>query len=286
MNHQIDLYALQLLRLVAEHRNFSAAALEAGISQSALSRQVAKLESRLDLKLFERSTRRVTITEAGAILLRDTAAIPNLLDGALRRLREECLQAPPEIKVALSNELSLAHIPGIFTTLPDGTKITVSQCPPSDLIKQLSEARFDLGIFAAPQALPESLKITHRMSDRFCLIAPKELAPPSNMKSWINKQRWILPPSESPARNLIQQSYRSLKPAMELENFDLMVQFVALEMGCAFVPRRCLSNFKRKSSIQKIKTPKKIQRDLLVATPKHLKASEQVESFIKSILFS
>ena len=79
MNQPVDLYSLQLIRLVAEHRSFSAAAKEAGISQSALSRQIANAELRLELKLFERTTRQVRITEAGAILLRETAAIPNLL---------------------------------------------------------------------------------------------------------------------------------------------------------------------------------------------------------------
>ena len=96
MNQPVDLYSLQLIRLVAEHRNFSAAAKEAGISQSALSRQIANAELRLELKLFERTTRQVKITEAGAILLRETAAIPNLLEGALNRLREECLEVPED----------------------------------------------------------------------------------------------------------------------------------------------------------------------------------------------
>ena len=286
MNHPLDLYSLHLVRKIAEHRSFSEAAREEGISQSALSRQIANVESRLGIRLFERTTRQVTITEAGAILLRDTASIPNILAGALRRIKEECLEAPPEVKVVLSTELSLAHIPGIFHPREDDTRIIVSQATPADLTRQLCEARFDIGIFASPAELPSGLKITHRMNDDFSLIAPTSITGPHDYPSWAAAQRWILPPKNSPARVLIEKSHHPCEAAMELENFDLMVQFVALGMGCAFVPRRSLSSFNRKAQIQKIPHPTKIQRELIAATPLDLKPSEQTEAFIQRILFS
>jgi DNA-binding transcriptional LysR family regulator len=50
---------------VAQHRNFRAAAAELGISPSALSHAVGSLEQRLGLRLFNRTTRSVSLTEAG-----------------------------------------------------------------------------------------------------------------------------------------------------------------------------------------------------------------------------
>ncbi|MFT6181492.1 MAG: DNA-binding transcriptional LysR family regulator [Paracoccaceae bacterium] len=285
MNPPIDLYALHLLRLVGEHRNFSAAALEAGISQSALSRQVAKVEARLGLKLFERTTRQVTITEAGAILLRETSPIPNILEGALRRLREECLEARPRVKVALSTELSLSHIPGIFHSNENETQILVSQEKTTDLIEHLIEGQFDLGIFAESQILPDDLLVTHRMKDRFVAIAPISNGS-TKFKALLHKGQWILPPTETQSRQLIDHNFPDLAPSMELENFDLMVQLVALGMGCAFVPRRGLSSFNRKKQIKKITLPKTLERTLVVAIPKHLQPSEHVRHFIEGILFS
>jgi len=50
---------------VAEERSFTRAAAKLGISQSALSQTVRNLEERLDVRLLNRTTRRVTPTEAG-----------------------------------------------------------------------------------------------------------------------------------------------------------------------------------------------------------------------------
>ena len=285
MNQPVDLYSLQLIRLVAEHRNFSAAANDAGISQSALSRQIANAEQRLELKLFERTTRQVKITEAGAILLRETAAIPNLLEGALNRLREECLEAPPKIHIGLSNELSLAHMPGIFNLKSSTARIVVSQEKPSDLIPRLGDAHYDLAIFAEPPTLPENLQVTHRMDDRFVLIAPAT-GSHADFEDLLTKGSWILPPSHSQDRSLINANFPHLPPSMEIENFDLMIHLVALGMGCAIVPRRALSTFTRKKLLQKIPLPAPLSRRLVVAVPKHLKPSQNVRNFITQILFS
>lgn len=285
MNQPLDLHSLHLIRLVAKNRSFSIASTQANLSQSALSRQIANVESRLGLKLFERTTRQVTITEAGAILLRETAPIPNILEGALRRLREECLEATPTIKVALSSELSLSHIPGIFHANKDENQILVSQEKTADLIEHLSEGQFDLGIFAEPQSLPDDLIVTHRMKDRFVAIAPNSSGP-DKIKQLLHEERWILPPAETLARQLINKKFPNLDASMELENFDLMVQLVALGMGCAFVPRRCLSTFNRKTQIKKIPLPSPLERTLAVAIPKHLQPSEHVRHFIERILFS
>lgn len=285
MNHPLDLSSLYLIRIVANFRSFSQAAKEAGISQSALSRQISNAEARLGVKLFERTTRRVTITEAGAILLRETAAIPNLLQGALRRIEEECLNAKPRIKIAISNEIALAHIPGIFNLQATEAKIIVSQEPTFDLISGLRGARYDLGIFTETESINESLKITHRITDSMILISPADQPVPDFAKKG-DLTPWILPPPPSPSRRLIDQAYPSLSASMEIENFDLMIQLVALGHGSAFVPRRALSTFTRKKLIQKIPLPRPLKRQLIVAAPKNLKPSEHVENFVRQILFS
>ncbi len=62
---------MQFVVAVAEERNFSRAALRCNISQPALSRQVAAVESTLGTKLFERHTRSVRITSAGQLFVRE-----------------------------------------------------------------------------------------------------------------------------------------------------------------------------------------------------------------------
>ena len=60
------LVELDAVLAVARHRNFRAAAAELDMSPSALSHAVAALEARLEVRLFNRTTRSVSLTEAGA----------------------------------------------------------------------------------------------------------------------------------------------------------------------------------------------------------------------------
>src|SRR6201991_1419379 len=59
------LIELDAVLAVGRHRGFRAAATELGMSRSALSHAIAALESRLGVRLFHRTTRSVSLTEAG-----------------------------------------------------------------------------------------------------------------------------------------------------------------------------------------------------------------------------
>ncbi|MBX3606545.1 MAG: LysR family transcriptional regulator [Piscinibacter sp.] len=67
----IDLNALRSVAAVAEAGGFTAAAERLGVSKARVSLDVARLEAQLGAGLFVRTTRRTTLTEAGAALLQD-----------------------------------------------------------------------------------------------------------------------------------------------------------------------------------------------------------------------
>ena len=66
----MEIHQLQYVVAVAEALNFTRAADKVNVSQSTLSHQIAKLEDELGLKLFERSSRSVQATQAGADFVR------------------------------------------------------------------------------------------------------------------------------------------------------------------------------------------------------------------------
>lgn len=72
---------------VAERLHFGRAAREVGIAQPALSRAIARLERRLGVRLLERDSRRVELTPAGAVLLREARRALEAVAGAARRTR-------------------------------------------------------------------------------------------------------------------------------------------------------------------------------------------------------
>lgn len=63
---------LQYVLAVAEHKNFTLAAEKSFVTQPTLSMQVQKLEDELDILLFDRSKKPITITEVGKKISRSS----------------------------------------------------------------------------------------------------------------------------------------------------------------------------------------------------------------------
>jgi DNA-binding transcriptional LysR family regulator len=84
MRINYDLHDLEAFVAVAERASFSQAASDLFLSQSALSRRIEKLEEGLGVKLFERTTRRVQLTNVGqAFLVNVRTALDGLEDAVL-----------------------------------------------------------------------------------------------------------------------------------------------------------------------------------------------------------
>jgi DNA-binding transcriptional LysR family regulator len=82
----ISVTGLRILREVAERGSFTAAAAALGYTQSAVSRQVATLESTARTQLFERHPAGVRLTPAGGRLLRHAAVVLDEIETATREL--------------------------------------------------------------------------------------------------------------------------------------------------------------------------------------------------------
>lgn len=79
---------------VAETGSFSAAAIRLGVSSSHVSRQVARLEDELQVRLFNRTTRRVSLTGAGQTFLRHCQQLIEARDEAFLAIHD--LQGEPK----------------------------------------------------------------------------------------------------------------------------------------------------------------------------------------------
>lgn len=78
-----SLTELEAIAAVARHGGFRAAARELGMSSSALSHAVATLEERLSVRIFNRTTRSVTLSEAGERLVAEIAPALAVIDRAI-----------------------------------------------------------------------------------------------------------------------------------------------------------------------------------------------------------
>jgi DNA-binding transcriptional LysR family regulator len=76
---------LDAVLAVARHRNFRAAATDLGVSRSALSHAIAAVEARLGVRLFHRTTRSVSLTQAGEQFVADIAPAVADIRGAMEK---------------------------------------------------------------------------------------------------------------------------------------------------------------------------------------------------------
>lgn len=88
MKQRISPSDLVIFLCIARHRSFSRAAVELGLSPSALSHALRGIEERLDLRLFNRTTRSVALTEAGERLFARVDPAFRDIDDALEDLND------------------------------------------------------------------------------------------------------------------------------------------------------------------------------------------------------
>lgn len=294
-----DLYALHLFHLVVKHRSFTRAAREAGLSQSALTRQMQALEQRLGVALICRTTRSVEVTEAGRYLAAEATRLIGGVAQALDGLHASFIPTRPIVRVSVSRSLAMAHMPGFFHAHrqrhPD-VVCKVSYNTGEAILTALDASEIDLGVLCLPAPLPDTVKITHRFKDTFVLIGPAALAEKANsfkrrdrLVVWLTQQPWLMISSTTNTgqglQKWLKQQHLSVEPIMELDSFDLIINLVASGFGMAWVPRRALALYRRKEAINTVSWNSKFEREVVVITRKHRKLPIHVSNFIENILF-
>ena len=88
MAQTIGIKDMRAFFAIVEEGNISHAAIRLGIAQPALSRQMKHLEENLQVKLFERGSRRIRLTEAGQVLYNRVESILGMVDGTVREIKE------------------------------------------------------------------------------------------------------------------------------------------------------------------------------------------------------
>lgn len=140
----------QFLR-IAELQNFTRAAEELGISQSAISRSIQRLESEFGQPLLERQTRRVTLTDAGRLLRSRAEKILQIIEDTKSEIADDGESG--RLRLAAIPTVAPFFLPGLlreFTeSLPRAT-VTVQEHTTDNLLKRISQGEADLGILALP----------------------------------------------------------------------------------------------------------------------------------------
>jgi DNA-binding transcriptional LysR family regulator len=170
----MELRQLSHFIAVAEDGSFTRAARRLGYVQSALSVSIQSLERELDVRLFDRTTHRVRLTDAGAALLpsarKAVIAADELRDGAAAV--KGVLRGT--LRIAIMQSFSLLDVPrllGEFHRAHPGVEIVMRPAPGGSraLLDDVAAGEFDVG-FAANDGRARGLELIPLTRDPLLLV--------------------------------------------------------------------------------------------------------------------
>lgn len=244
--------ALTIFVAAAEHGSFSRAAEQLGKTPSAITKAVAHLESELGVRLFERTTRRMALTEAGTLYLEgarqalmhlqrvteEVEQLQHALRGTLR------ITAPPSFGPAFLNQVCCR-----FMREHPQVRLEVNL---NDANEDLIDGGYDLSLRDGPTDQPE-LIAQPLIENRVILCAsPAYLARHGEAITLENyaQHDWLLLRHPLLNRSFwwIEHGGQTLRvrqptPRLVSDNFDFLLACLLDGQGLQFVPTWCAAPY-------------------------------------------
>lgn len=187
MTTEVSHSGLRILREIAQAGSFSAAANSLGYTQSAISRQVAALETATGRRLFDRSRHGVTLTPAGTRLLASAVRVLDELDVALRELSGDEVAAGP-VRLGAFATAAAGLVPRALAALAPQLQVTLREGTTPALTRALRAGTLDLAViarmppFRPPDAESPALELT-TLSERELVIGVSTRHPFANAQA-------------------------------------------------------------------------------------------------------
>jgi DNA-binding transcriptional LysR family regulator len=144
--------ALALLQEVARTGSFAAAARELALVPSAVTYRIRQIEDALDVLLFDRSSRRARLTEAGAELLREGDRLLLEIDAVANRVKRVATGWESQLTIAVDTVIScstMMELADAFLALAPSTRLRMRDESLSGTLEALSSGQADLALGVA-----------------------------------------------------------------------------------------------------------------------------------------
>ncbi len=165
---------LKAFVLVAEQNSFTKAAESLCLTQSALSGLIKELEQNLDVKLFDRTTRKLHLSDAGTRLLPQARRVLNEMSVLNEKVLSLKSLHQGHIHLAVSQQLSASTMPKFiakFCELHPNIQVTLTDCSVDQVVNHIENLEADLGI-APERFYSDDLCADTLFSSPFYLVLP------------------------------------------------------------------------------------------------------------------
>ncbi|GAA0379446.1 LysR family transcriptional regulator [Microbispora corallina] len=232
---------------VAEELHFGRAAQRLGIAQPPLSRAIRQLERRLGVTLLDRTSRTVTLTEAGSVLLREGRAALDAVEAAERRTRRAApATGRPGLvlvaKAGASGELLLKLLDA-YAAEPGALAVDVLLCGPGQQERLLRDGRADVGLLHRPFDSTAGFDFEELSTEGQVVVLPA--AHPLTSRAYVRMAdvtalsglptpRWPRPDGTYPDG-----------PGPEVRDNAQLLQLIALGRASAVLPESCRAHLRR-----------------------------------------
>jgi molybdate transport repressor ModE-like protein len=252
----LDVRRLKVLREVAAHGSFSAAAEALSFTQSAISQHVAALERETGTKLVERNSRGIRLTEAGRALVSHADAILARIDDAEEELAAIAGLRGGRLRLASFQSAGATVVPravAVFHDRHPSVELGMIEAEPGPAAEALRSGEIDMALVYDFEELPgmidPELELTHLIDDPYDAILPKghRLAGRSSLKLGdLSEESWIgSSDGDDGCRQIIDHSCQEagFKPhfGFQCDEYLAMQALIAAGVGVTILPRLALS---------------------------------------------
>jgi DNA-binding transcriptional LysR family regulator len=259
----MELRHLRSFIAVAEELHFGRAAERLNLAQSPLSQQIKRLERELGVRLFERSRRKVELTEAGRAMLDEARAAIAHADRAADAARGAAEGRYGVLDVGFLGTAALELLPRIvppFRAHAPGAELRLVEAASRELLAALRQRRLDV-VFARPPSPASTLQIEPVWSEPLVVALPAAHAlaakPRLPLRDLADEPFVLFPRQSAPEFHdelvaACRDAGFSPRIVQEAVAMPTIVSLVATQIGVSLVP----------SSLQQLARPDVAYREL------------------------
>ena len=225
--------------VAAETGSFSAAGTRLGLTQSAVSTQIRRLEEDLGCTLFDRSGKSVALSDEGRQMLDDAARIVGIYE-SMKGARAQRDMAPLDLGAVSTVQSSLLpQAMQRFRVAHPDTHVNIVPGMSTQLLTQVDARELDIAVLVKPRlGIPPELKWVPLIHERFVAVAPPDA--PDNLKALLETVPFIRYNRHSTGGQLVDRYLRRhrlwVREGMELDEPAVILQMVSEGLGCAIIP--------------------------------------------------